>query len=126
MSNKHGSKWIRPEKRRRIYERDGWACVWCGKRQGVDASPLVLDHLVPRSAGGSNHESNLVTSCKSCNDRRQDKPLGQWLTALLLENFHEERILRALARAIDSGAKKKRKARKKKKQVSVDTSIMTV
>lgn len=77
----NGGKWIRPEKRRRIYERDGWRCVWCtckvgssinGRWIGV-AAPACLDHVLPRERGGSNHESNLVTSCLSCNAAR-----GTW------------------------------------------------
>lgn len=59
--------WIRPEKRRRIYERDGWACVYCG---GTDS--LTLDHITPRRLRGSNAPTNLVTCCHSCNSRRQD------------------------------------------------------
>lgn len=75
----HGGKWIRPEKRRRIYERDGWRCVWCGVRVELVGRfqshvPVFrvacLDHVLPREHGGSNHESNLVTSCLSCNSAR--------------------------------------------------------
>ncbi len=72
----NGGKWIRPEKRTRIYERDGWRCVWCCckvERITRDAFPACLDHVLPRERGGSNHESNLVTSCISCNAARCDR-----------------------------------------------------
>ncbi len=36
---------------------------------------VTLDHMQPRSMGGSNHETNLVTACISCNSRRADMPL---------------------------------------------------
>lgn len=70
-----GSKWIRQEKRLAIYIRDGFSCAYCG-RDLKDAAPqdINLDHLLPRSAGGTNEATNLVTSCKSCNCSRQDKP----------------------------------------------------
>jgi 5-methylcytosine-specific restriction endonuclease McrA len=38
-------------------------CVYCGA-QGV---PLEIEHVVPRSRGGSNRVSNLVTACRPCN-----------------------------------------------------------
>jgi len=64
-----GSKWIRPEKRVRIYARDGWRCLWCGAG-GTHGQRLELDHYKPRSKGGSNSHTNLITSCKRCNSRR--------------------------------------------------------
>jgi hypothetical protein len=33
---------------------------------------LEVDHLVPRSRGGSDHESNKVTACKTCNSRKSN------------------------------------------------------
>ena len=53
-NNGQGSSWIRPEKRRRIYLRDGYACVYCG---GTPAE-LTLDHVQPRGLGGSNESSS--------------------------------------------------------------------
>lgn len=67
----HGSKWIRPEKRVRIYTRDQWQCLWCGRAGGFQEK-LTLDHYKPRSQGGSNAHTNLFTSCKRCNSRRQN------------------------------------------------------
>jgi len=61
--------WIRQEKRLAIYMRDGLSCVWCGMSV-EDGVKLTLDHLRAHSKGGSNHESNLVTCCKPCNDSR--------------------------------------------------------
>lgn len=64
-----GMNWIRPVKRLAIYLRDGLACAWCG--QGVENGIIFsLDHLKPHAKGGSNHEANLVTCCKRCNDSR--------------------------------------------------------
>jgi 5-methylcytosine-specific restriction endonuclease McrA len=69
--NKHGSKWIRPEKRARIYARDEWRCVWC-RRSAARGQRLTLDHYTPRSDGGSNEASNLLTACLQCNSRRRN------------------------------------------------------
>ena len=73
-----GSKWIRRDKRLAIYLRDGMACAYCGA-VFEDGVGLSLDHLICSSKGGSNKASNLVTSCISCNSRRRDMPLEDWL-----------------------------------------------
>lgn len=61
----HVKNWIRKEKRQAIYGRDGYACVYCGTRKR-----LSLDHIKPRSKGGSNEASNLLTACCRCNIER--------------------------------------------------------
>lgn len=52
-------------KRFAVLRRDGFACRYCGAK----APDVVLhvDHVVPRSAGGSDDEGNLVSACASCN-----------------------------------------------------------
>lgn len=75
-----GSHWIRDTKRARIYERDGWACVWC-KRPVAAKSTACLDHVLPRVLGGTNNASNLVTACLDCNQRRGDMPAISWAYA---------------------------------------------
>lgn len=71
--------WIRKEKRLAINLRDGMICLVCMKRLfGADPQDVTLDHIRPKSDGGSNHESNLYTCCKHCNSSRGDKPLGRF------------------------------------------------
>lgn len=62
--------WIRQSKRLAIYLRDGLSCIWCG-RTIEDGIRLTLDHVIPRSHHGSNHETNLITSCLPCNAKRK-------------------------------------------------------
>ena len=81
MSNRNGSKWIRPAKRLAIYERDRFRCVYCG--DGVeDGVILTLDHVVPRELGGGNEAGNLVTACHRCNSAKRDLPLRRFLQVL--------------------------------------------
>lgn len=75
----YGRRWIRDEKRLAIYLRDGLRCAYCGATLESGASCLSLDHITPRSKGGSNDATNLVTACKMCNSVRGDRPLSQWL-----------------------------------------------
>ena len=44
----------------------GRRCSYCGASQ----IPLQLDHIVPRSRGGSNRPSNLALACEPCNIRK--------------------------------------------------------
>ena len=76
----NGSKWIRPEKRKAIYVRDGLQCVYCCA--DVEETILTLDHLTPVELGGSHAASNLVTACLSCNSAKGKKSLRQFLSYL--------------------------------------------
>nr|WP_302578297.1 HNH endonuclease [Methanobrevibacter arboriphilus] len=54
--------------RKAVYERDNYTCLCCGIQ-----TDLSIDHIVPRSSGGSNDMSNLQTLCRSCNSAKSDK-----------------------------------------------------
>jgi 5-methylcytosine-specific restriction endonuclease McrA len=57
--------------KKNIYLRDDHCCQYCGvKKHG---SELTLDHIMPRSRGGKNTWENLVTACKPCNGRKDDR-----------------------------------------------------
>lgn len=49
-------------------------CVFCGVSEN-----LQVDHLIPRSRGGSDSADNIVWSCNFCNASRGDKGVFQWL-----------------------------------------------
>jgi 5-methylcytosine-specific restriction endonuclease McrA len=51
-----------------IYARDDSTCQYCGRR--LPRSELNLDHVVPRSRGGSTAWENVVCSCVACNLRK--------------------------------------------------------
>jgi 5-methylcytosine-specific restriction endonuclease McrA len=54
--------------RRAVFARDGWACQYCGSRAN-----LTVDHVIPRSKGGSSNWENIVASCAPCNRRKGDR-----------------------------------------------------
>jgi 5-methylcytosine-specific restriction endonuclease McrA len=70
------SKWIRRSTRMAIYHRDAFDCVICRRVFPLDpfGRGLTLDHVTPRSQGGSDRPENLITACYSCNSARQDAP----------------------------------------------------
>jgi len=98
MSNVHGSKWIRPERRLAIYARDGFACLFCGTTSDEGAS-LSLDHVLPRELGGSHDSSNLVTACVSCNSAKQDSTMRTWFASLRDRGIDTARMSAKIKRA---------------------------
>lgn len=80
MPNKNGSNWIRKDLRYAIYHRDNFTCVYCGERfSSLPAKFRTLDHVIPRELGGNNRPTNLVTCCYSCNSRKQDRSIFEFL-----------------------------------------------
>jgi 5-methylcytosine-specific restriction endonuclease McrA len=66
-------------RRLKVAARDGWLCHLCGEPvdpagQGEDAPSI--DHVVPRSRGGSSRQENLRLAHKRCNNARGSAPLG--------------------------------------------------
>ena len=66
-SKKRGDS-IPLDTRRRVLARDGHRCLTCGSQED-----LTIDHIIPRSRGGDNSESNLQTLCQSCNSRKGNR-----------------------------------------------------
>ncbi|MDR3230046.1 MAG: HNH endonuclease [Synergistaceae bacterium] len=46
--------------------RDNWTCCSCG-RTPKDGVSLEVDHIMPRSRGGTDDPENLQIPCKKCN-----------------------------------------------------------
>ncbi|MBT2544044.1 HNH endonuclease [Streptomyces sp. ISL-44] len=53
----------------------GRACAYCGAT-GV---PLNIDHIHPRSRGGSDRISNLCTACVPCNEKKSNQQIEDFL-----------------------------------------------
>jgi 5-methylcytosine-specific restriction endonuclease McrA len=51
-----------------IYARDKSTCQYCGRR--LPRHELNLDHVIPRSLGGTSTWENVVCSCHECNRRK--------------------------------------------------------
>ncbi len=57
--------------RRNLMRRDHYTCQYCAKRFPVDR--LSIDHVVPRSLGGSSSWTNCVVACTTCNARKGNR-----------------------------------------------------
>ena len=50
-----------------VLARDNWTCCSCGRSSREDGITLEVDHIIPRSKGGTDDLENLQTLCKKCN-----------------------------------------------------------
>lgn len=66
----------------------GGACAYCGVRDGSVRQPwndprltvrLTVDHVVPRSRGGTHDLDNIVPACPACNCEKGDMLLLEWV-----------------------------------------------
>lgn len=49
----------------KILDRTKWRCSYCGCSLTLET--VTIDHMIPRSKGGSDHASNLYACCSPCN-----------------------------------------------------------
>ena len=66
-----------------LIERDGSACVWCGREPW--RRDLTAEHLMPRSRGGRTSAENLTVACRICNKRRGTRPVVAFVRSQLDE-----------------------------------------
>lgn len=77
-----------------ILKRDGDSCAYCGQHA------ITVDHVLPKSRGGTEDPSNLVACCKPCNNRKgtstpSEARMSFWKffdTSPLRGNAHAERV----------------------------------
>lgn len=70
--SRHAAK-IPIKLRTRIYKRDGYCCVYC-----QSPNLLTIDHIIPRSKGGTSKEENLATACMYCNSYKAGRTPEEW------------------------------------------------
>jgi 5-methylcytosine-specific restriction endonuclease McrA len=61
--------------RRNVAKRDHHTCQYCGAQPGWER--ITIDHVLPRSQGGTSSWSNCVAACVECNARKADRTPGQ-------------------------------------------------
>lgn len=59
--------------RRKIKERWDYECAYCGSTKN-----LTIDHVVPRSKGGTDFTKNVVCCCHDCNQSKSHTPWEDW------------------------------------------------
>jgi 5-methylcytosine-specific restriction endonuclease McrA len=53
--------------RRAVFVRDSFQCQYCG------TTAENVDHVIPRSRGGTHTWDNVVAACRGCNTRKENK-----------------------------------------------------
>jgi 5-methylcytosine-specific restriction endonuclease McrA len=94
--------------RKNILLRDRNTCQYCGTV--LPSSELTLDHVIPRSRGGSSTWENLVACCHPCNRRKGNQFPAEGGMKLMREprafNLHTSRhIMRLMGRSDDKWRK---------------------
>ncbi len=62
------------EVREYLLEKFGRKCVYCGAKD----VPLEIEHIIPKSRGGSNRVSNLTLACQSCNQKKGNQTADEF------------------------------------------------
>ncbi len=61
-----------------IKARDGHKCVYCGSSEN-----LTVDHVRPKSKGGTDTADNLVTACRPCNQAKGSMHVDVFMQTIL-------------------------------------------
>lgn len=56
--------------RKHVALRAALRCEYCHSPSDCSNSPFSVEHITPRSRGGSDEEGNLAWSCMGCNDHK--------------------------------------------------------
>ena len=59
--------------RRKIKEEWDYKCAYCGSDKD-----LTIDHITPRSKGGTDVTKNVVCACHDCNQDKAHTPMEDW------------------------------------------------
>jgi hypothetical protein len=59
--------------RQSIKEKWNYECAYCGSEEN-----LTLDHITPRSKGGSDRITNVLCACKNCNTSKGHQSWYDW------------------------------------------------
>lgn len=71
--------------RQSIKEQWNYECAYCGSEEN-----LTLDHITPRSKGGSERVTNILCACKECNRSKGHQMWSDWF--LSQDFFSTERL----------------------------------
>src|SRR5438270_13853818 len=86
-----------------VRERADDRCQYCLMHQSLQGASFHVEHIIPRSKGGSSEMANLALACPSCNLHKADRIKAiDPVTGSLVQLFHpiqESRCIRTTRRA---------------------------
>lgn len=95
----------RPRKVKRLLERDGDRCYYCGMKFdfSVRHTRPTIDHVKPQSKGGGSSIHNLRLACRSCNNHKGDMTVEEFVSTPRLWKRIRSNYGRALKELRGSG-----------------------
>jgi 5-methylcytosine-specific restriction endonuclease McrA len=62
-----------------VFNKTNFHCAYCGKLLEIkNQHDWTIDHIIPRSKGGSNSIDNCLLACRSCNSSKGSKNLEEF------------------------------------------------
>lgn len=85
--------YIASELKRKVIERAQGRCEYCQCRADYTTETFPIEHVVPRSRGGTTDYDNLALSCSSCNGHKYNKiealdPITNEVVSLFTPRHH--------------------------------------
>ena len=74
-----------------LMKKHGRKCWYCGD-SFTSFKEVEIDHIVPRSRGGTSNIHNLAIACITCNRAKLDTPLSEFLHWLHKPKQHVEEL----------------------------------
>lgn len=65
------------DKKAYLLERENYYCIYCGIH--ASQTKMEIEHVIPRSKGGTNSLNNLVLSCETCNQVKGNQDVETFL-----------------------------------------------
>ncbi|MEH2237612.1 HNH endonuclease [Nostoc sp.] len=59
-----------------VRRRANYLCEYCHSPERISTTRFTVDHLIPKSIGGSDELNNLALACRRCNERRYNFVAG--------------------------------------------------
>jgi HNH endonuclease len=59
-----------------VRQQANYLCEYCHSPECLSANRFTIDHIIPRSLGGSDDLPNLALACRRCNERRYNFVAG--------------------------------------------------
>jgi len=66
-----------PEQKKVIVERARGCCEYCRSQARFAVQPFSIEHIIPKSQGGSTTLENLALACQGCNNHKYTRTHGR-------------------------------------------------
>ena len=69
-------KKVSKEIKEQVAKRAGFCCEYCRSQLKFSSDPFSIEHIIPKSKGGSDEIDNLAYSCLGCNFKKYTRTEG--------------------------------------------------